>query len=346
MSFEQLEALRHARAFEQAPVRSELHELHVPFDQLVDGGGGPGPWEASLDAALRRGERVPVIGASGNGKSSLMQYVLRPTVDLLAPLAIDLRWEDRAMVTEPAAFAAHFVARVHRYVQASLPKRAGEASALASGGRGRPRSHGLKLTLPWLSGGGVELASELESASETTARSGADHVEAAQGLIELIKQAGLQPVLVLDDTDKWVRDSGGGHDEHLRVGFFTRIVRLIAEDLGCAAVVAVHPTYLDDAAYREGAGFLSRPTMVPRLSAAAAVRAVLDHRQAVAGGGGESAWSPEAVDTAFTAYNSAPPLSMRSLLILAHTSLAVACTAGAERIEEEHVDFAARELRP
>jgi hypothetical protein len=345
LSFEQLEALRRARAFEQAPVRSELHELHVPFDTLVDGGGGGGPWEASLDAALRRGERAALIGASGNGKSSLMQYVLRPTVDLLAPLAIDLRWEDRTMVTEPAAFAAHIVARVHRYVQASLPKRAGEASALA-GSRGSARSHGLKLTLPWLSGGGVELASELESASEATARSGADHVEAAQGLIELIKHAGLQPVLVLDDIDKWVRDSGGGDDEQLRVGFFTRIVRLIAEDLGCAAVVAVHPTYLDDAAYREGARFLSRPVTLPRLSTAAAVGAVLSHRQVVAGDGGKSAWSPEAIDAVFTAYSGTPALSMRSLLILAHTSLAVACTVGAQRIEEEHVHFAVRELRP
>lgn len=240
MSFEQLEALRRARAFEQAPVRSELHELHVPFDRLIDGGGGPGPWEASLDAALRRRERVAVIGASGNGKTSLMQYVLRPTVDVLAPLPIDLLWEDRTTVTEPAAFAAHFVARVHRYVQTALPRIAADAAALAGGGRGRARSSGLRLTLPWLSG--VELASEIESASEPTARSGADHVEAAQGLLQLIRHAGLQPVLVLDDTDKWVRDTGGGDDEQLRQGFFTRIVRLLAEDLGCAAVVAVHPT--------------------------------------------------------------------------------------------------------
>lgn len=103
---------------------------------------------------------------------------------------------------------------------------------------------------------------------------------------------------------------------------------------------------LEDAAYREATGFLGRPVTVPRLTTAAAVRSILDHRQAVAGGLGESAWSPDAVDAAFGLYSAAPAPSMRSLLILAHTSLAVACTAGDGRIEQEHVDFAARELRP
>lgn len=39
MSLESLAQLQEAHAFDPAPRRSELHELHVPFDEMTGGSG-------------------------------------------------------------------------------------------------------------------------------------------------------------------------------------------------------------------------------------------------------------------------------------------------------------------
>src|SRR3954454_21060233 len=133
MSTDLLTALQAANAFEAAPVLRELHELHVPFDHLVvRTTSANGPWEGALDAALRRRERVAVIGASGEGKSSLMQYVLRPTVEGLFPLPVPVALADRAVVSDPIAFAGHVVDMIERHVRRSLPARAGGAGLAPS----------------------------------------------------------------------------------------------------------------------------------------------------------------------------------------------------------------------
>ena len=50
MSPESLAQMQEVHAFDPAPRRSELHDLHVPFDEMTGGHG----CEQSLGDALRR----------------------------------------------------------------------------------------------------------------------------------------------------------------------------------------------------------------------------------------------------------------------------------------------------
>ncbi len=70
-------------------------------------------------------------------------------------------------------------------------------------------------------------------------------------------------MLVLDDTDRWLTATWLPDSRQTRAAFFTTIPRLLSEELDAAAVIAVHPTYLDDDAYRAARGFLSRTIAVP-----------------------------------------------------------------------------------
>jgi hypothetical protein len=351
MSTDLLTALQAANAFEAAPVLRELHELHVPFDEL--GSLSPrvaGSWEAALEGALRRRERVAVIGASGEGKSSLMQYVLRPTVEGLFPLPVPVALADPTVVSDPIVFAGHVVTMIERHVRRSLPSRAGGAGLRPAS----PVGHSYRWSVaPELMGIKLEVAREVQSLAAASPRTGADAIGTAQALLEVVDRAGLTGTLVLDDTDKWVRGPSGQVDLQLRDDFFGKVVRVIAEHLGCAAAVAVHRSYTSDASYQSAAsGFLSASVDLPRLGGVAAVAAVLEHRQRVAqepGVLGEpvgEVWAPAAVARLHAAYSGGRSWSLRWLMQLAHLSLAVACDAGAARIEQRHVEAAERELTP
>jgi hypothetical protein len=351
MTTELLAALQAANAFEAAPVLRELHELHVPFDDLaVLPPPVVGSWEAALDRALRRRERVAVLGNSGEGKSSLMQYVLRPTVEGLFPLPVPVALADPTVVSDPVAFAAHVVQMIERHVQRSLPSHTGGAGLVPPSPVGY--SHRWSVA-PELMGVKLEVAREVRSVAEQSPRTGAEAVNTAQLLIEVIDRAGLQGTLVLDDTDKWVRGPSGQVDAELRDAFFGKIVRVIAEHLGCAAAIAVHRSYTTDASYQAAAsGFLSTFVDLPRLGGAASVERVLEHRQRVVqaeGAPGEpvdAVWEAEAIDELYGAYASGSGRSLRWLLQLAHLSLAVACDAGVPRIARRHVEAGQRELAP
>ncbi|MDQ1672016.1 MAG: hypothetical protein QOC98_578 [Frankiaceae bacterium] len=344
-----LTRLQAANAFDAAPVLHELHELHVPFDEL---GALPPPvvgaWEQALDAALRRGERVAVLGASGEGKSSLMQYVLRPTVEALFPLPIPVALADASVTRDPISFVEHVVAMVERHVVHSLPARAGAT------GRGPSSNvaHSYKWSVaPELMGVKLEVAREVQAVVENSPRTGTEAVVTAQLLLEVIAQAGLVATLVLDDTDKWVRGPTGQVDSEQRDDFFGTVVRVIAEHLGCAAAVAVHRSYADDDAYRAAVGgFLSSVVDLPRLGGPAAVSRLLEQRQRVTQLPGEpgepvdAVWSPEALERMHQAYAAGAGRSLRWLVQLAHLGLAVACDAGAARIEQRHIEAGLREL--
>jgi hypothetical protein len=279
-----------------------------------------------------------------------MQYVLRPTVEGLFPLPVPVALADPAVVSDPVAFAAHVVSMIERHVRSSLPAHAGGAGL-------RPPSsvgHSYRWSVaPELMGIKLEVAREVQAVAEQGPRTGAEAVTTAQSLIEVIDRAGLAGTLVLDDTDKWVRGPSGQVDVALRDAFFSKIVRVIAEHLGCAAAVAVHRSYTSDAAYQAAAGgFLSAFVDLPRLGGPAAVRRVLEHRQrvvqepGVTGAPVGAVWEDEAIEALHTAYAAGQGRSLRWLMQLTHLSLAVACDAGATAITPRHVEAGQRELAP
>jgi ABC-type dipeptide/oligopeptide/nickel transport system ATPase component len=104
VSREPLAQMQEVHAFDPAPRRSELHDLHdlhVPFDEMTGGHG----CEQSLGDALRRRNRVALVGIGGSGKSSVTQSVLGPLVEGLAPLPITVAIEKPEIAQDPAEFA-------------------------------------------------------------------------------------------------------------------------------------------------------------------------------------------------------------------------------------------------
>ena len=83
MSRADLEILHDTSAFNPSPRHQELYATHVPFDTMT----GTHSCEQALAAALRRSERVTLVGTSGAGKSSVIAATLHPLVEDLVPLA-------------------------------------------------------------------------------------------------------------------------------------------------------------------------------------------------------------------------------------------------------------------
>jgi hypothetical protein len=72
-------------------------------------------------------------------------------------------------------------------------------------------------------------------------------------------------VFVLDDTDTWLARPHDGHPTELAESFFGRNVRMLATEIDCGFIIAVHTSYLALSAYREIAARLEK-VRVPGLS--------------------------------------------------------------------------------
>ena len=333
MTRAQLRTLQEGHAFNPSPRHDQLYAVHVPFDELIGGHG----CEGALERALRQGRRVALVSASGTGKSSVTEHVLGPLVEGLAPMRIPVTMERAAVATDPVEFARHLVALIGRWVDVGLPSRAKDAADLAPARR-PARSHKVSVAPTWMEAK-VELAYELQQAVAQEPPTSTQVVEQARGLLDLIDSDGLTPVVVLDDTDRWLSTSWQPDNPGVRAAFFGKVVRVLAEELDVAAVVAVHPTYLADPDYQASAGFLDTTLHVPQVPDAVAVGRILNRRAAEdLGEEGEevaSLISPEALEVLFEHYTHAPNIRRRILLI-ANAALTLAVDAGAERIERDH----------
>jgi ABC-type dipeptide/oligopeptide/nickel transport system ATPase component len=236
-----LRALQQRHAFDPTPPEADLGNLHVPFDTLT----GTQGYEDRLAGALRRGERVALIGRSGAGKSSITEHVLGSSfVQDLAPIKIRVGLDPASVITDPGAFTRHLVRTVARHLeQNETGRRRRAAREFSRGGRQRPVKLTVSAGMPWLTG---ELAADIGTVAAQEPLSGNEVLEQAQQILALIGHRKLKPVLVLDDTDHWLTRVGLPEPAQLLAGFGD-VLRVLAEGLpAAAAVVAVHTSYLSD----------------------------------------------------------------------------------------------------
>jgi hypothetical protein len=347
MSRADLEILHDTSAFNPSPRHQELYATHVPFDTMT----GTHSCEQALAAALRRSERVTLVGTSGAGKSSVIAATLHPLVEDLVPLAIPVAVERPAVAGDPVAFVRHLVQVVSRLVQLTEPERGRQARAIESETQPKiKRGKGFSVA-PGLAGVSVRLAYELEAAVQEPSTTSDQIMDQGRQILDLFRSRGLTPVLVLDDTDRWLSTTWLPESGHIRSAFFNTIPRLMSEELAAAAVIAVHPTYLDDAAFRAARGFLSRSITVPQVPSAGAVSAILYRRIGLAfGARGLPAvevgdvLADAALVTVHDYYSSSPSDVRRNVLLVLHAALTLAVDdPEAERIDRRHVELAIAE---
>ncbi len=342
-----LELLHDAATFNPSPRHQTLYATHVPFDTMT---GRPG-CERALVGALRRSERVALVGTSGAGKSSVIAATLHPLVEDLVPLAVPVAVERPEVAGDPVAFVRHLVQVVSRLVAQAVPDGAGQARRIERETRPKFKRGKAISVAPGLVGISVRLAYELDAAVQEPSTTSDQVMEQGRQILELFRSRRLTPVLVLDDTDRWLTAPWLPDNRPIRSAFFTTVPRLLAEELDTAAVIAVHPTYVEDEAYRAARGFLSRTIAVPAVPSEGAVAAILERRIALA----FDAHGREGIDlgevlgdaalvTLFDYYAARPSDVRRNLLLVMQAALTLAVDdPDADRIDRQHIELAIAE---
>jgi len=336
MSKELIETLRAAAAFDATPLPEDLAALHVPFDDLL----GEAKTENELQKAAEAGGRIALVGAMGAGKSSVLAYALTPAAGF-APLPISVAPESDETVTDPGRFAQHVVRVISTWAaEVEMLDEEQRDELLRSVAKERimpARSTGthagLSVQLPWLAKGEVarDVKRELAPAVEVE-RSAVEYLDALKRLMRLIRTIELRPVLVIDDSDRWLRRGEPRPD--IVGAFFGRIVRELAE-LETGLAIAVHEHYLQLGEYRSNTvGVINTRIDVPKLTEEGQLACILDHRVQLVEEGGNAAAILDADGLArlWRFYADECGQSLRKTLQIAHTALSEAARSEAERV--------------
>ena len=172
-----------------------------------------------------------------------------------------------------------------------------------------------------------------------------EKVEVIEQCLRVIRSDALQPVVVFDDTDRWVDPD---HRDVVR-GFFSEGIRWLAE-LDVSVVVATHTGYLGNGhRATDILTFLDTRVEIPQVPSVEQLARVLDRRvQAHTADptGSENSLSlsdvltESAVETLFGQYRRRA--SLRAVLQIAHVALVEAADAGADAITRHHIEAAAQ----
>jgi len=316
--------------------------FHVPFDELTD----TQSTEQELIRAIRAIERVAVAGRSGVGKTSLIQYVMDSLTDTTAAIRIPVEAESSDTVSEPKAFAGHLLRTLARYLhEAKRIDPAARRNLVAGSARtlsvaDRRSTHGGFGLPQWLLR--ADVASDVESVvTADVLTSAGDVIAQARDVVDAIAARGLTSVLVIDDSDAWLATPAG--DRTGNVGpFFTRIVRMLAEEFNAALVVAVHDHYRELPQFPVGIGFLETTVHLPPLPSPEALARILDARITTFDFDGVQLGQvveEPAVAALFERYT-ATDGNIRATLLTAHTALQAACDDHADGIAATHIQIA------
>lgn len=349
MSRELLAELDDARAFEATRRFEDLDIFHVPFDELT---GSPAT-EAVLIRLAGSCGRVGVVGPSGSGKSSAIASVLGPFAEVLPESVIALRVPvaaaDRDEVTEPRRFAQHLAGTVLRYSTEILSEK--ERAALAQGvaelrrvGQ-QQRSRGWTVGAPRLLADAAFSAQVQGAAREVESRLPTGEIlQAVQRIVDTFRANDHEPFLIIDDSDTWVRIAGEDRTA-IANEFFDRVVRMLAKDLDCGFVVAIHDEYEALEGYRAIQGMLSAVIRVPEMPAPepAAAR-IIERRLELAGATGtlDELITASAVAALADGYRN--DHSIRNLLRAVDRALQHASSDGLDVLGEDVVRAALAEL--
>jgi hypothetical protein len=240
---------------------------------------------------------------------------------------------------------------VSRLVQLSQPDRGKQARRIEQETQPKFKRGKAFSVAPGLVGISVRLAYELEAAVQEPSVTSDQIMDQGRQILDLFRSRGLIPVLILDDTDRWLTAPWLPDSRQTRSAFFTTIPRLLSEELDAAAVVAVHPTYLEDDAFRAARGFLSRMITVPAVPSAGAIAAILYRRIALAMDARglpavdvSDVLSDAALVTVHDYYASRPSDVRRNLLLVLHAALTLAVDdPDALLIDRRHIELAIAE---
>ena len=249
-----------------------------------------------------------------------------------------------SVLPSPARIADELLMLLGRYAEQVGVLDAGDDPTPATGiTRQVTHSHryssGVGLAMGWLRG---DLAREVRHQTRTEQPiSLREKTGLLAQALERIHIDDLQPVIVFDDTDRWI----GSDDTAIVAGFFGDVIRWLTE-LPVSVVVAIHNRYLDLGVPRATLlEFLDTPVEIPVLSDVASLATILTRRvdlnvddTAYNGANLADAVTDDAVEALFLAYTEGS--SLRRVLQIAHIALAEAINVDADVVAADHVTAA------